>query len=187
MYRYIIFLFITCSVHAQVPKKDSSFNDTLFSIVEAPNYPSDIGFIKISGVLHQYAKNFSTINNIRLIELSPDKVQTDSLGDDNIVVSSTICRPHIKVFQISQAGDSIPYRAKQDSNKRQKDSIIPAETYVYSQELLPHGWYKRFFKNGTIRTKGKYYNGFKHGTWLFYDEKANVVRKEKWRYGQMKR
>lgn len=48
-----------------------------------------------------------------------------------------------------------------------------------------HGSYVSKFSNGNTHEKGIYKYGVKHGIWFEYDEKGLLMKKEKWKNGDL--
>lgn len=71
-----------------------------------------------------------------------------------------------------------------DSNIVLSDTIFI--DVVYHLEVQPHGEYKEWDVYQNIITVGGYHQGKKDGIWRYFNAKGIVIRKEKWRQGQLR-
>jgi len=72
----------------------------------------------------------------------------------------------------SKAGANIqlncPSGTKQFGNA--DDGIYCRKTVSQDGHNMPHGPYVSYYPNGQKRSEGQYFEGFRSGTWSFYDE-----------------
>jgi len=66
----------------------------------------------------------------------------------------------------------------------EKDSLIPDIVVRHYWQDVNHGAFVQLNNStGKVQVKGNYYWGHKNGTWLYYDDIGNLIRKEKWNVG----
>jgi antitoxin component YwqK of YwqJK toxin-antitoxin module len=57
------------------------------------------------------------------------------------------------------------------------EGIYCRKTVAKDGDNLPHGPYVSFHSNGQRRSEGQYVEGFRSGTWTFYDEAGKETRR----------
>jgi hypothetical protein len=64
------------------------------------------------------------------------------------------------------------------------DGSIKSQTEM--KDGIRQGKYREFYPSGKLKIYGKYKNDLKNKTWHFYNEDETLLRKEKWRNGELK-
>jgi len=60
-----------------------------------------------------------------------------------------------------------------------------AKYEVDIKDGLKHGNYFEYHPSGELKVKGKYKNDQKDGTWKYYNEDGDLVKRERWKKGEL--
>ncbi len=106
-------------------------------------------------------------------------VQADTTNYDSLL-SSILPEEQIEVTAIDIELEDL---AADSQTERHEDGSLKYEVSIKNGQK--HGNYFEYFPTGELKIKGKFKDDLMTGTWKYYDEQGNLVKREKYRNGAL--
>lgn len=125
-------------------------------------------------------KALISIENMLLPEVRtlPKIFLTDTINYDSLLVNREEEQIDIKAIEVEIDDLTV---------KRQTEDHINGLTKyeIGIKDGLKHGFYYEYYLSGELKVKGKYKKDVMVGTWKYYDEEGNLIKREKYKKGEL--
>ncbi|MEO9871806.1 toxin-antitoxin system YwqK family antitoxin [Ekhidna sp.] len=132
-----------------------------------------------SGDVYQ-TRALISIDNMLFPELRETEftVVADTINYDSLLIEVT--EEQIDITAIDIELEDLAAKSQTD----EYDNGLP-KYEVSIKNGQKHGNYFEYFPTGELKIKGKYKNDLMAGTWKYYDEQGNLVKRERYRDGEL--